>query len=169
MAQAALRWGPYPLADPIWWAEQQLRVVTATTTYLTRVTQAVADAAAPHAIEAGPAPAVADEPIVPAVVDEVPAPAVVDEVPVPAVPETPPVPTVTEPADVTPSEELPVARWDELSLGSIRARLSRLSEADLVTLHGYEERHGGRPDVLSMLANRLIKMREADGPAGSAG
>lgn len=160
MAQAPLRWGPYPLADPIWWAEQQLKVVTATTTYLTRVTQAVAGAAAPQAIETGPAPAVTDE---------APAPAVVDQEPVPAVPEAPSAPAVAEPTDATPSGELPVARWDEQSLGSIRARLRRLSEADLVTLHAYEERHAGRPDVLSMLANRLIKIRQADGPAGSAG
>ena len=26
MAQAPHRRGPYPLADPIWWAEQQLKV-----------------------------------------------------------------------------------------------------------------------------------------------
>ena len=37
-----------------------------------------------------------------------------------------------------------------VSLGSIRARLARLSEADLVQLRQYEERHGARPDVLSM-------------------
>jgi hypothetical protein len=110
-----------------------------------------------------------DQEPVPAVVDEPPAPAVVDQEPVPAVPQVPSAPAVAEPTDATPSGELPVARWDELSLGSIRARLSRLSEADLVTLHAYEERHAGRPDVLSMLANRLIKIRQADGPAGSAG
>ena len=53
------------------------------------------------------------------------------------------------------------AGGDELSLGSIRARLARLSEADLAQLRQYEERHGARPDVLSMLANRLIKVRQA--------
>ena len=47
----------------------------------------------------------------------------------------------------------------DLALDTARARLSRLSEADLMTLHAYEERHGARPDVLSMLANRLIKIR----------
>jgi hypothetical protein len=136
------------LADPIWWAEEQLKLVTATATYLTRVTQAVASTAR-------------------TVVDQAPAPAIADETLTPAVVETPPVPAVAEPdepAGATPGdepEELPVPRWDELSLGSIRARLSRLSEADLVTLHSYEERHESRPDVLSMLANRLIKIRSA--------
>jgi hypothetical protein len=62
----------------------------------------------------------------------------------------------TEPA---PAEEPLVPGWDELSLGSIRARLRRLSEEDLVALHGYEESHTARPDVLSMLQNRLIKVR----------
>jgi hypothetical protein len=138
------------LADPIWWAEQQLKLVTAAATYLTRVTQAVADTAAPQALETGPVPAIADE------------------TPVPAIAETPPAPAVAEPdepAVTTPEEEPPVPRWDELSLGSIRARLRRLSEADLVTLHSYEERHESRPDVLSLLANRLIKVRQNGGPA----
>ena len=149
MAQAPHHRGPYPLADPIWWAEQQLKLVTATATYLTRVTQAVASTAR-------------------TVVDQAPVPAIADETLTPAVAETPPVPAVAEPdepAGATPGEEpeedLPVPRWDELSLGSIRARLSRLSEADLVILHSYEERHERRPDVLSMLANRLIKIRSA--------
>jgi len=52
-----------------------------------------------------------------------------------------------------------VPGWDELSLGSIRARLRRLSEEDLVALHDYEENHAARPDVLSMLQNRLTKVR----------
>jgi hypothetical protein len=54
---------------------------------------------------------------------------------------------------------LVVPGWDELSLGSIRARLRRLSEEDLVALHDYEENHAARPDVLSMLQNRLTKVR----------
>jgi hypothetical protein len=75
-----------------------------------------------------------------------------------------PAPAPATPAEElpgAPAEELPVPRWDELSLGSIRARLARLSEADLAQLSQYEERHGARPDVLSMLANRLIKVRQA--------
>jgi hypothetical protein len=55
-----------------------------------------------------------------------------------------------------------VPGWDELSLGSIRARLRRLSEEDLVALHDYEENHAARPDVLSMLQNRLTKVRSGN-------
>jgi hypothetical protein len=150
MGQAPPSWGSYALADPIWWTKQQLRVMTATATYLTRVTEAVAGAAVPRVSGAAAVPAETAEPSVPVAVDEPALPAAVEE------------PTA---ADEAPDEELPVPRWDELSLGSIRARLSRLSEADLVTLHLHEERHGGRPEVLSMLANRLTKVRQGNGPA----
>ena len=61
-----------------------------------------------------------------------------------------------------PAGDPPVPGWDELTLGSIRARLRRLSEDDLVALHDYEERHAARADVLSMLQNRLTKVRSAD-------
>ena len=60
-----------------------------------------------------------------------------------------------------PAGDPPVPGWDELTLGSIRARLRRLSEDDLVALHDYEERHAARADVLSMLQNRLTKVRSA--------
>jgi hypothetical protein len=124
MTQTPFDRGIRPWADPFWWAEQQLKLVTATATYLGRVAQACTGTTVV-------APAETKRPEAPAAAPEAPAP---------------------EPG-------LPVAGWDELSLGSIRARLSRLSEADLVTLHAYEERHRARPDVLSMLANRLIKIR----------
>jgi hypothetical protein len=65
-------------------------------------------------------------------------------------------------------EEPPVLRWDELSLGSIRARLGRFSEDDLVALRGYEERHSCRPAVLAMLGNRLAKVRRATTAPGVA-
>jgi hypothetical protein len=60
-------------------------------------------------------------------------------------------------ADTVPSA--PVPGWDELTLGSIRARLRRLSPDDLTALQSYEKAHGARPDVLSMLENRLVKVR----------
>ena len=61
-----------------------------------------------------------------------------------------------------PAGDPRVPGWDELTLGSIRARLRRLSEDDLVALHDYEERRAARADVLSMLQNRLTKVRSAD-------
>ena len=67
-----------------------------------------------------------------------------------------------EAAERAPSAEPPVPGWDGLTLGSIRARLRRLSEEDLVALRRYEEGHAARPDVLSMLTNRLAKVRSED-------
>ena len=67
-----------------------------------------------------------------------------------------------EVSERAPAGDPPVPGWDELTLGSIRARLRRLSEDDLVALHDYEERHAARADVLSMLQNRLTKVRSAD-------
>jgi hypothetical protein len=67
-----------------------------------------------------------------------------------------------EAAERAPSGEPPVPGWDGLTLGSIRARLRRLSEQDLVALRRYEEGHAARPDVLSMLTNRLAKVRSED-------
>jgi hypothetical protein len=130
MALTPPGWRSSPWADPRWWAEQQLTVLTATTTYLTRVAQACVGV---RVLDA-PAPALAPAQAQATSAEELPG---------------------------APAEELPVPRWDEQSLGSIRARLARLSEADLAQLRQYEERHGARPDVLSMLANRLIKIRQA--------
>jgi hypothetical protein len=151
MAQAPLRWGTCAWADPVWWAEQQLKVMTATATYLTRVAQAFTGTSG--RLEQNTTQALATRAdTVPAVVDAPPAPApAIRQEMVPAVPE--------EQVPAGPDDELPVARWDELSLGSIRARLSRLSEADLAQLLQYEQRHGARPDVVSMLTNRLTKIR----------
>jgi hypothetical protein len=143
MTQTPLHRGIRPWADPFWWAEQQLKLMTATAAYIGQVAEAGFGAATTPVRETErPAPP-APEPTV----SETETPQA--EAPAP------------EPESPRPESEpdLPVAGWDELSLGSIRARLSRLSEADLVTLHAHEERHGARPDVLSMLANRLIKVR----------
>ena len=74
----------------------------------------------------------------------------------PQVPQVPAAEAVHE-ADTVPSA--PVPGWDELTLGSIRARLRRLSADDLTALLSYEQAHGARPDVLSMLENRLVKIR----------
>lgn len=53
----------------------------------------------------------------------------------------------------------PIPGWDELSVGSIRARLSRLDLAQLRRLRTYEELHAGRPAVITMLDNRIAKLQ----------
>jgi hypothetical protein len=147
MTQTPLDRGIRPWADPFWWAEQQLKLMTATAAYIGQVAEAGFGAAIPPVRQTERPEPTAPEPMV----SEPEPPQAEAPAPEPESPEPEPEPE--------PEPKLPVMGWDELSLGSIRARLSRLSEADLVTLHAYEERHGGRPDVLSMLANRLIKIR----------
>jgi len=178
MALTPPGWGISPWADPRWWAGQQIKVMTATTTYLGRVAQAwagvrVLDAPAPVptlAPEPEPATPVEELPATPVeeppavLAEEPPAEELAAEEPVAEEPVAEVLPAeehVAEEPHAAPDEELPVPRWDELSLGSIRARLARLSEADLAQLRQYEEGHGARPDVLSMLTNRLIKVRQA--------
>ncbi len=216
---------PWPWADPLWWARQQIRA----TTYVAHMTEAVVraslaaynDAArsSVHALGHGSAPwgawgiatatsaasvretpvtaeplikaaeplVKAAEPLVKAAVTAVhelngqptqprpeltPVPPAAELTPVPPAPELTAVPSEPE-LTAVPSEpeltavapqgpaEAPVPGWDELTLGSIRARLRRLSEDDLVALHDWEEAHDARPDVLSMLVNRLAKVRSA--------
>ena len=166
MALTPPGWGISPWADPRWWAGQQIKVMTATTTYLGGVAQAwagvrVLDAPAPvPTLAPEPEPATPAEEPPTVLAEERPAEETVAEEPVAE--ELPPEEHVAEEPHAAPDEELPVPRWDELSLGSIRARLARLSEADLAQLRQYEEGHGARPDVLSMLTNRLIKVRQAN-------
>jgi hypothetical protein len=53
---------------------------------------------------------------------------------------------------------LPLARYDELSLASIRARLRSLDADQLRILANYERRNAERPDVLGMLERRIEKL-----------
>jgi len=57
---------------------------------------------------------------------------------------------------------LPLARYDELSLASIRARLRSLDTAQLRVLADYERRNAERPDVLGMLERRIEKLEGAE-------
>jgi hypothetical protein len=67
-------------------------------------------------------------------------------------------PAVPVPAAAAP-EAPPVPRWDELTLGSIRGQLRRWDADTLGALYAYELKHGNRPAVVSMLANRIAKTR----------
>ena len=232
MSKTALPRAPWPWADPLWWARQQIRV----TTYVAHITEAMVraslaaynDAArsSVHALAHGSAPwgawgiatatpaapvretpvtaqplikaaeplIKAAEPLIKAAQPLIKAAQPLIKAAEPTVhelngqltatatrPELTPVPPTAELTVVPPAAELtavtpepqpaaapqgpaeaPVPGWDELTLGSIRARLRRLSEDDLVALHDWEEAHDARPDVLSMLVNRLAKVRSAE-------
>ena len=54
--------------------------------------------------------------------------------------------------------ELPIPDFDNISLGSLRARLRSLSVEDLVLLREWEQAHANRLPVLTTLANRIAKL-----------
>lgn len=61
--------------------------------------------------------------------------------------------------------DLPIQDFDNISLGSLRARLRSLSVEELVTLREWEQAHAQRLPVLTTLANRIAKL--ADSPQGA--
>ncbi len=220
MPKTTLPRAPWPWADPLWWARQQIRV----STYVAHMTEVMVraslaaynDAArsSVHALAHGSAPwgawaiatATPDAPVretpvtveplikaaqplikaaqptvhelngqltatqlrpeltpVPPAAELTAVPPAAELTAVPPEPELTAVPPEPQPAAAPQGPaEAPVPGWDELTLGSIRARLRRLSEDDLVALHDWEEAHAARADVLSMLVNRLAKVRSAE-------
>lgn len=145
MAEAPSLRTACPWTDPLWWMGRQIEVMTAVTTLMARLTEAVLEASASSLRIAAAAPTAGETAT--------------------AMPAATP---GRQPEIAEQMEEPPVLRWDELSLGSIRARLGRFSEDDLVALRGYEERHSRRPAVLTMLGNRLAKVRRATTAPGMA-
>src|SRR3954468_5306226 len=62
----------------------------------------------------------------------------------------------------TPSvDDLPIEDYDHVTIGSLRARLARLDAIELATIIDYERAHAARANVLTMLENRITKVRAA--------
>jgi hypothetical protein len=61
-------------------------------------------------------------------------------------------------------DELPIPDFDNITLGSLRARLRNLSVEQLVALREWEQAHAHRMPVLTALDNRIAKL----GPATDA-
>jgi hypothetical protein len=57
---------------------------------------------------------------------------------------------------------LPLPRYDELSLASIRARLRGLDAGQLRVLADFERTNAERPEVLGMLERRIEKLEAAE-------
>lgn len=55
-------------------------------------------------------------------------------------------------------DDLPIADFDNITLGSLRARLRNLSVEQLVTLREWEQAHAHRLPVLTALDNRIAKV-----------
>ncbi len=52
----------------------------------------------------------------------------------------------------------PLEGFDEMTIGSLRGRLGSLTADELDALRQYERDHSARPQVLTMLENRLAKV-----------
>lgn len=63
-----------------------------------------------------------------------------------------------EPAPAEPAAELPLANYDELTVNSLRARMTKLSPDQLTVLIEYEKAHQGRDEVVGMLERRIIRI-----------
>jgi hypothetical protein len=78
--------------------------------------------------------------------------------PVPAPAEEPIVLDAT-PGATLAHDDLPLADYDHLTLGSLRARLPKLDLVALVQIRDYERTHANRLPVLTMLDNRIAKVQ----------
>lgn len=64
-------------------------------------------------------------------------------------------------------DELPIPDFDNVSLGSLRARLRSLSVEQLIVLRDWEKDHANRLPVITLLENRIAKLSaDPGGPTG---
>ncbi|MBO0984345.1 hypothetical protein [Rathayibacter sp. SD072] len=63
-------------------------------------------------------------------------------------------------------EELPLPDWNDIPLGTIAERIRPLDEEGVVALLSYEEAHGDRAPITTILRSRLAQLREGAEPAG---
>lgn len=66
--------------------------------------------------------------------------------------------TAATPGAILAHDDLPLADYDHLTLGSLRARLPKLDPIALVQLRDYERAHANRLPVLTLLENRIAKV-----------
>src|SRR4051812_616922 len=64
-------------------------------------------------------------------------------------------------------DELPIPDFDNISIGSLRARLRPLNVEQLVTLREWEQAHANRLNVITTLDNRIAKLGAADTGTGT--
>lgn len=61
-------------------------------------------------------------------------------------------------AEPVAATDLPLASYDELTVNSLRARMTKLSPDQLTVLIDYEKAHQGRDEVVGMLERRIIRI-----------
>src|SRR3954447_18103095 len=65
-------------------------------------------------------------------------------------------------------DELPIPDFDNISIGSLRARLRPLNVEQLVTLREWQQAHANRLNVITTLDNRIAKLGAADTGTGTS-
>jgi hypothetical protein len=65
-------------------------------------------------------------------------------------------------------DDLPIPDFDNISIGSLRARLRSLSVEQLVVLRDWEQQHANRLQVITTLDNRIAKVSENSPPPTSS-
>ncbi|KQQ22006.1 hypothetical protein ASF48_01885 [Rathayibacter sp. Leaf299] len=63
-------------------------------------------------------------------------------------------------------EDLPLPDWNDIPLGTVAERIRPLDEEGVVALLSYEEAHGDRAPITTILRSRLAQLREGAEPAG---
>lgn len=64
-------------------------------------------------------------------------------------------------------DDLPIPDFDNISIGSLRARLRALSVEQLVVLRSWEGEHANRLNVITTLDNRIAKLGSSTETAGN--
>ena len=69
-------------------------------------------------------------------------------------------PKAAEPKAAEPvaAADLPLASYDELTVNSLRARMTKLTPDQLTVLIDYEKAHQSRDEVVGMLERRIIRI-----------
>ena len=65
-------------------------------------------------------------------------------------------------------DELPIPDFDNISIGSLRARLRSLSVEQLVVLREWEQAHANRLNVITTLDNRIAKVADENSKANGS-
>jgi len=65
-------------------------------------------------------------------------------------------------------DDLPIPDFDNISIGSLRARLRSLSVEQLVVLREWEQAHANRLNVITTLDNRIAKVADENSKANGS-
>ncbi len=65
------------------------------------------------------------------------------------------------PAGESPAVDLPIENYDGQTVGALRPKLRALDVEALVRIRGYEQAHANRVQILTMIENRIARLRRS--------